>query len=341
MTLWPKTPQFNDDDYPYVNPSKDRKVALITGGNSGIGFFTVLHLYLHGYVVYIAGRSKSRVLKSIKELKEQADRIRSKYSGSLINERFLGELYFLEIDLLNLNSVLMGAENFANLEKRLDILINNAGVMALPFSMTQDGFEIQLQTNYIAPFVLTTKLLPILERTAELSTNKVTPRILYLSSIGHKFAFRYFNMNSTFNYKPNIIFTWFRYGLAKTAGIHFMKMLALRNPKILSMAVHPGFVMNTNLFSYWTSLPIIGIMFWCLFQIFGFFFGVSNEIGSYASVKCCLDQNLSIEKSNGKYFATNGVEAEPSSVAKNMDYAARTWIWTIHQLSERNINIPN
>lgn len=333
---------FDPESISYFNPNVDRRVALITGGNSGVGWYTVLHLYLHGYIVYIAARSKTRVNTSINELKEEAMVIRLKYtSQQSSNERFLGELYFLDIDLLSLSSVLNAVETFKSREKHLNILINNASVMALPYSITKDGFEIQMQTNYISPFLLTTKLLPLLESSSELFAKSGPPKIIYLSSIGHQLAFKYFNLNSTFNYRPNIVFTWFRYGLAKTCGIHFMKMLALRNPKILCVSVHPGFVMNTNLFSYWTRLPIIGILFWCLFQIFGFLFGVSSEQGSYATVRCCLDPKLSLEEDNGKYFATNSAEAEPSKIARNMNFAARTWIWTVQELSERKISIPN
>lgn len=333
---------FDPESISYFNPKVDRRVALITGGNSGVGWYTVLHLYLHGYIVYIAARSKTRVNTSINELKEEAMLIRLKYtSQQSSNERFLGELYFLEIDLLSLSSVLNAVETFKSREKHLNILINNASVMALPYSITKDGFEIQMQTNYISPFLLTTKLLPLLESSSELFPKSDPPKIIYLSSIGHQLAFKYFNLNSTFNYRPNIVFTWFRYGLAKTCGIHFMKMLALRNPKILCMSVHPGLVMNTNLFSYWTRLPIIGILFWCLFQIFGYLFGVSSEQGSYATIRCCLDPKLSLEEDNGKYFVTNGAEAEPSKIARNMNFAARTWIWTVQKLSERKISIPN
>lgn len=330
---------FDPDSLPYLNPATDRKVALITGGNSGIGYFTVLHLYLHGYAVYIAGRSKSCMTKSMAELKEHATKIRLEYTSQQSNERFLGELHSLYIDLVNLQLVLQAVETFKSFESELHLLINNAGVMAIPYSMTGDDFEIQMQTNYVSPFLLTTKLLPLLEKTADKLPPSDPPRIIYLSLVGHFFAIRYFDMDSTFNYTPNIIFTWFRYGLAKTAGIHFTKMLALRNPNILCLSVHPGFVMNTNLFSYWTRLPIIGILFWCFFQVFGFFFGVSNKEGCYATVKCCLDPSLSLEKDNGKYYVTGGVESQPSSVASNMDYAARTWIWTIQELSERKISI--
>lgn len=321
------------ESLPYLNPATDRRVCFITGGSSGVGYYTVLHLYLHGYIIYIAGRSKSRVTKSIAELTETADAIVRDYPPKC--RRFVGKLNFLELDLCDLNLVQRAVEKFKLLESRLHVLINNAGVMAIPFSMTQDNFEIQLQTNYISPFLLTTLLIPMLENSA---STTFSPRIIYLSSVGHKLNFRYFPMDSNFNYLPNFIFTWIRYAKAKTAGIHFTNMLALRNPQILSMSVHPGLVMNTNLFTYWTRLPIVGMMFWCLFQIFGYLFGITPEEGATTVVRCCLDPKLNAHDNNGKYFI-NGEEASPSKVASDMDYAARTWIWTVHELSERGISI--
>ncbi|KAG7660556.1 uncharacterized protein J8A68_005975 [[Candida] subhashii] len=332
---------FDTNALPFLNPRTERRVALITGGNSGVGFYTVLHLYLHGYIIYIAGRSRSQCLKSIKELKKKAKEIIQEYDVDASSIRHLGDLFFLEVDLSSLSSVIRAVEYFKSIEDHLHLLINNAGAMALPFALTKDNFEIQLQTNYVSPFLLTTKLLPILEKTTDKFPTSPPPRVIYVSSIGHQFAIRYFRLSQAFNYKPNFIFTWLRYGMAKTAGIHFMKMLALRNPKVLSMTVHPGFVMNANIFAYWTRLPIVGILFWCVFEIVGYFFGVSSQEGAEAVTKCSLDPSFTVEKHNGKYFGADGQEATPSRIANDMDYAARTWIWTIHQLNERGIRIPN
>ncbi|CAI5756977.1 unnamed protein product [Candida verbasci] len=330
------------NSFPYLNPQKEKKIALITGGNSGIGFYTVLQLYLHGYIVYIAGRSKSKSLKSIHELKLKSIEIRSNYTNEENMSRFLGELNYLEIDLSNLNSVIKAVETFKHRETSLHLLINNAGAMAIPYIKTQDDFEIQFQTNYISQFLLTIKLLPIMERTILKSPKISSPRIIYLNSIGHKFIFsKYlFNLNYEYNLKPNFIFTWIRYGIAKTSGIHFMKMLSLRNPKILSLVVHPGLIMNTNLFTYWTNLPIVGILFWCFFQIFSYFFGISYQQGSYEVLNCCLNPRLNIEVDNGKCYSNNGTECETSNISSDMDQAARTWIWTIRELNKRGINIP-
>ncbi|KAI5953916.1 hypothetical protein CANMA_004755 [Candida margitis] len=345
------------DTLPYFNPNIDRRVAIITGGNSGIGFYTVLHLYLHGYIVYIASRSKSRCLKSIKELEYRASQMRlldngrsqhqhhqganGTSTGGEENERSFGEVHYLEMDLSNLQSIVTAVETFKLKERYLHLLINNAGAMALPYSKTIDDFEIQLQTNFISPFLLTLKLLPILERTSDAFPQiEPRPRVIYLSSSGHQFAIRYFNLKTSLDYRPNFVLTWIRYGVAKTAGIHFMKMLALRNPKVLCVSVHPGLVMNTNVFAYWTNLPIVGIIFWCFFQIFAWLFGVTSEQGANEVIRSSLNPYLSVEENNGKYFGLNGKELQPSKVADNMDYAARTWIWTVHELSKRGFITP-
>lgn len=318
--------RFSPDSLAYTDPQVDRRVAIVTGGNSGIGWFTVLHLYLHGYIVYIGGRNKSRVEIAIQDIKQEAAKRRD--DKEYVH---LGELKFLELDLLDLKSVEKACKSFKMREKHLHLLVNNAGVMALPHKMSQDGFEVQFQTNYIGPFLFTERLIPLM--------TQGRPRILYISSIGHHMEFVKFPLDATFNYHPNILFTWFRYGLSKTSGIHYTKSLTMKHPDILSLAVHPGFVMSTNLFFYWTRLPIIGLFFYVMFQIFGWFFGVSNETGCYSTIKCALDENLTAEKDNGKYFATYGIEAKPSKVASNMDYAAESYIWTIQELAKRGFQV--
>lgn len=325
---------------PYIDAHHDRRTVLILGGCVGLGWYTVLHLYLHGYVIYITGRSKSRVLKSIDELKTEAIRIRLKYAPQDFQHRLLGELIYLELDLSNLNSVVSVADRLMTLENNLNILINNLSTNFLPYMKTGDGFEIQLQLNYISPFLLIIKLLPLLENTANLFPHIDPPKIVYTSSPSHYVFLKYFDMEEDFNYWPVFFFNWIRYSRAKVSGIHLVKMLALRNPRILSVIVDPGFVMNPTIFSFFTRLPLIGIVFWCLFQIFGHFFGSTIEQGSFAVIKTCLDPELAF-KDNGKMFDRDGKYSNPSTVANNMDYAARTWIWTIKKLNEQTVYIPN
>lgn len=317
---------------PYYNPEKERHVALITGGNSGIGFYTVLHLYLHGFIVYIGGRNKLRVEKSIKEIKKEAERRNSiALESTVSNQHYLGEINFIEIDLLDLNNVNLACELFKSIESNLDLLILNAGVGALPYSLTKDGFEIQFQTNYIAQFLLTLKL-----------SNKFNNncRIIYVSSITNFLEIFQFNRDWKFNLKPNFIFTWFRYSMSKNSGIQFIKFLSIKKPNFNFFAINPGFIMNTNFFSYWTRIPIFGIFFWFFFQIFGFFFGCSNEEGSFATLKCCLSNDVLLEE-NGSYFTTGGILSKPGRLANDLNSVTYNYIWTIKELKKRGFDLEN
>lgn len=115
---------FNPDQLDYVNPNSERRVCLITGGNSGIGFYTVLHLYLHGYTVYLAGRNKLRVTTAISAIEKEALERRSKYSTAQLNARHLGSLHHLSLDLLSLDSVEAATKEFKQLEKASFTSIN-------------------------------------------------------------------------------------------------------------------------------------------------------------------------------------------------------------------------
>lgn len=329
---------FDPRTLPYLNPIKDRRTVLITAGTSGVGYYTVLHLHLHGYVVYLAGRSKTRASNTIERLQNDLKVAVDSYTLDEMANRYLGELHYLEMDLAKLSSVLETVAEFQKLEQNLNILINNAGVSVLPYTVTEDGFELQLQTSYVAPFLLTIKLIPMLERTSYLSPEIGPPRVIYITSVIHQAVVLLFNLSSPLNYYPNFIFTWYRFAIAKTAGIHFMKMLALRNPRILCIAVLPGNVMNTDHFTYLTRLPIIGILFWCLFQLCSYFFGITSQDGANSVANCCMNPSLSATENNGSHFLAMDVK-NPSFIANNMDYAAQTWIWTIHQLGKRNIDI--
>lgn len=309
---------FDPQTAPFLAPS-DRRVALITGGNSGIGWFTVLHLYMHGYNVYIAGRNAQRVETAIVDIKNEAT--------ERMPHTTFGTLHYLHMDLQDLATVVDAVTQFKRLEPKLDVLIDNAGIMATPYAETVDGFEVQIQTNYVAHVLLDELLLPLMK-------DSVDPRIVYVSSIGHVFCVRRFAPSLSFNYWPNIFFTFFRYGMAKTFGIHYIRLLALRHPEILSAAVHPGFVLNTNLFSYWTRLPIVGSLFWMLFQVFGYFFGVSNEEGSLATLKAAMAP-LNKEKDNGKYYLVGGEETRPWAIGADMNYALQSYEWCKEELKKR------
>ena len=120
--------------------SQAGKTVVITGANSGIGFYTALALADVGAHVILAGRSEEKIEKAIEQIK---------------NESVSGTIEPGIVDLARLASVRSFAESFKENHSQLDILINNAGVMMPPESKTEDGFELQFGVNFLSHFALT------------------------------------------------------------------------------------------------------------------------------------------------------------------------------------------
>ena len=159
----------------------------------------------------------------------------------------------MQLDLSSFAAVKKSADEFNSRSDRLDVLINNAGIMAVPYSKTEDGYEVQFGTNHMGHALFTRLLLPTLLRTAEESGSDV--RVINLSSEGHNMA-----------PGPGIIYdqselekwgTWRRYGQAKLANILHARELQRRYPSITATSLHPG-VIATDLYS--STSPILRVM---------------------------------------------------------------------------------
>lgn len=152
-------------------PSQSGKVHIVTGGYAGIGEQLVMILYNAGAKVYVAGRSESKAQASISRVKAAHPNAK-------------GELIFLNLDLSDLASIKKSAEEFLSKESRLDVLVNNAGVMFPPKgSKTAQDHDLQFGTNCLGPYLFTKFLHPILKQTAATSPpNSV--RVLWASSVG-------------------------------------------------------------------------------------------------------------------------------------------------------------
>jgi NAD(P)-dependent dehydrogenase (short-subunit alcohol dehydrogenase family) len=157
-------PKFTEKEIPDLTGY----VAIVTGGNNGIGYETTKQLALKNARVYIAGRSETRVNEAIQKMSAEVDKKL--------------DLRFLHLDLQDLKSCKAAAKAFDAQEQRLDLLINNAGVMNVPFKLTNDGFETQWQVNYLAPHIFTAGLMPKLVATAAQSPDKNRVRVVHLSS---------------------------------------------------------------------------------------------------------------------------------------------------------------
>lgn len=326
---------YNPTTAPYYNPKTERKVVIITGGNSGIGWYTTLHLYLHGYVIYMAGRTELKVRKAFEDIEKEAQARATKEGKT---DHVFGELHYIHIDLLDLSSVPKAVAEFAAAkEEKLDVLINNAGIMGVPYKVTKDDYEIQYQVNFVTHFLLTLQLVPHLQKTVDAGE---TPRIVNLSSIGHNFSYKHFRPEQNkLNTFPSSIFTWVRYGIAKTAEIQITKEWAIKYPQFLSIAIHPGVILGTNLYDYWRHVPIIKYPANAIFAISDKTIGVSNEEGSLATLRAVMDPSLNPKQDNGEFLVTGGVVEEPSKIASNLQYAEETWDWNIEQLEKRGFEV--
>lgn len=152
-------------------PDQSGRVHIVTGGYAGVGQELTGILYAKGATVYMAGRSKDKATKS-------KDRIKAKYPSTS------GRLEFLMLDLNDLSTIKASADDFAARESRLDVLVNNAGVMFPPKgNKTEQGHDLQFGTNCLGPYVFTKCLEPILIRTAAFAPAN-TVRILWAASSG-------------------------------------------------------------------------------------------------------------------------------------------------------------
>lgn len=317
---------------PYYDPKEDSKIAVITGGNQGIGFYTILHLYLHGYKVYMLGRTESKCMKAIEEIKAEAKKRTAKYTSEETG-RYLGDIDYVKCDLMDLATVeVAGKELVAKLPK-IDILINNAGIMSAPFEMTKDKYEQQYQVNVASHVLLTMNVLPLLEKAK-------SPRLVWVSSLAHTQLRTYEGAEKYPVGKPDLVYRFRRYGITKLDAIHITKMIAKKHPKILAIPLHPGIIITglyDSTFNSFASFLTPAVK--TSFKFIDYFVGVNTEVGAYASLRAALDPSFTAEKSNDTYLTTGGVAATPTKVARNLDYAQETWDWNMKGLRDRGFKI--
>lgn len=265
--------------------SLQSKVALVTGANAGLGFETAKALYLRGATVIAAGRNPQRVRDAIA-------RIGASGAG--------GKLVAGDLDLASLASVRAFAQKIIEDFERLDLLVNNAGVMIPPEAKSEDGYEIQFGINYIGHFALTGLLFPLLEKTSG-------ARVVTLSSLAHRGAnidFDNFRLEKPYQ-------KWREYGQSKLADLIFATELAKRleakGCQLKSLAAHPGFS-KTELQTHMDADTLASLDM------------MTAEQGAQPS----LTAALSPDAENGQYWGPNG-EGERSGepgLAK-IDEAAR------------------
>ncbi|XP_044001954.1 retinol dehydrogenase 11-like isoform X1 [Aphidius gifuensis] len=287
------------------------KTVVITGANTGIGKETARDLYRRGARVILACRDIVKANQAVEDIKIKppSKPDREQFNGEP------GELVICKLNLASLASVRECAKTINETESNINILINNAGVMMCPFLKTEDGYEMQLQTNHLGHFLFTLLLLPKIQ--------KSTPaRIINVSSLAHSTLggdIHFDDINLEKSYSPLK-----SYGQSKLANILFTKELANRLKAaniegITTYSLHPG-VIATELGRHLDSAFIPGARF--VWSYIASPFIKTPELGAQTTIHCATDEAAGNE--TGLYYKECGVTT-PSAKARDPERAKKFW----------------
>ena len=201
------------------------KTAIVTGGASGLGFETSRALVSAGAAVTLA-------VRNLEQGHAAAQRIKTEFAQAQVD--------VAKLDLADLASVRQCAADWLAGGQPMDILVNNAAIMACPLTRSAQGWEAQFATNHLGHFALTTALLPALQKAA---TGHGDARVVCLSSTGHKLSAVNFD---DIHYERRDYNKWKAYGQAKSANAMMALGLHLKSGSqgITANAVHPGGIMT-------------------------------------------------------------------------------------------------
>lgn len=280
-------------------------VAVVTGGNSGIGAETAKALLDAGCFVVLCSRDKDSGLRALAEMGAATGRARVQ-----------------QLDLADLNSVEKACNEIMLREGRVSLLLNNAGVMATPREKTKQGFELQVGTNHLGHFALTRLLLPIIEDDG---------RVVTVASTAHTMgSVDTSDLSFTHGRKYS---PWGAYGQSKAANILFAKGLADKlkeaGSNVLSVSLHPG-VIGTPLWRHNN---------WLLTKILLRF--ITNKDvpqGAATSVYACLSGGLP----PGSYLSDCDI-ATPNEACEDRDGSLRKALWALSDklVTEAGLELPD
>jgi NAD(P)-dependent dehydrogenase (short-subunit alcohol dehydrogenase family) len=273
------------------------KVAIVTGSSSGIGFEAARVLANKNATVIFAVRNLEKGANALEKIK---------------SENKKADVAVMELDLANLASVKQFADSFKESYTRLDLLINNAGVMVPPYSKTADGFELQFGTNHLGHFALTGRLLDLVMKNTEGS------RIVNVSSNAHKMGRIDFD---DLNWEKRKYSPWKAYGASKIANLYFTYELQrrLENGKtgVTVVTAHPG----------WTATELQRNSGTASF--FNRFFAQGIDMGALPTLYGAVAEDVK----SGDYYGPGGfmeMKGYPKKTASNTlshdkDIARKLW----------------
>jgi NAD(P)-dependent dehydrogenase (short-subunit alcohol dehydrogenase family) len=295
-------------------PPQAGKIALVTGANSGIGYQTAVELVRDGAHVLLGCRSAAKGQAALQRLEQEAGPRRAAGSGT-------AELVLL--DMASLASIRAFTEQFAQRGAALDLLINNAGVMALPQrEFTADGFERQFGTNHLGHFALTGLLIPQLLAAP-------APRVVTVASLAHRTGkIEFDNLQGERKYQPREA-----YNRSKLANLMFALELDRRakaaGSKLVSIPVHPGVsrtsIIENGMRPTGLKAAVIGVVSAVVMQ--------SDEAGALPTLYAAT----SPAAKGGEYIGPDGFMAIKGSPTvekprpQALDEAVAKRLWTVSE----------
>jgi NAD(P)-dependent dehydrogenase (short-subunit alcohol dehydrogenase family) len=282
-------------------PDQHGRTAIVTGANSGLGLASARELARHGASVVLACRNTARGRDAVAEIEAAVPDARLELS---------------ELDLSSLASVRSFAERYRSAHDTLDLLINNAGLMAPPRGETADGFELQLGTNHLGHFALTGLLIGAME-------GRPDARVVALSSIAHRTGrIKFEDLQSERRYSR-----WRAYGQSKLAdlmsALELDRRLRAAGSTVKSLAAHPGYS-ATNLQT--AAPPLIDRT---VMRITNAIAAQSADMGAlptlYAATCPGLEGGLFIGPDGLGELRGHPRIVSPNRAARDEDVAARLW----------------
>jgi NAD(P)-dependent dehydrogenase (short-subunit alcohol dehydrogenase family) len=297
-------------------PSLAGRVIMITGGTAGLGASTIAILAEKGPAhIFFTGRSQRAANTIITRVKRAAPRV---------------PITFIQNDISSLKSTQEAANTFKAASPRLDILMLNAGIMAVPAATSVDGYETHFATNHMGHALLIKLLLPTMQRTASLPNSDV--RIINLSSLAYENApshgidFDTLKSKQTRIGNPLMLAKWTRHGQSKLANLLYVQQLAKHYPEIISVAIHPG-VVRTGLIENLSVVDRVTMNVKFVGQWTPF------EKGAYNQCWATLVEKSQLK--NGGYYTPIGKLTVPTTKAgKNTELSKKLWEWTQKELEQ-------
>jgi NAD(P)-dependent dehydrogenase (short-subunit alcohol dehydrogenase family) len=283
-------------------PDRSGRVALVTGANTGIGYDAARVLAQRGATVVLGCRDQTKAA-------DAAERIKKVAGGATVE--------LLDLDLSDLSSVRAAADTVRSAHDRIDLLVNNAGVMMTPYSRTVDGYELQFATNHLGHFALTGLLL-------DRVTAGPSSRIVTVSSVAHRTGrIDFDDLQSEHDYKRAAA-----YGQSKLANLLFtyelQRRLEAAGSSTIAVAAHPGFA-NTELGRHFG-------MEWLLKGV-GAVMGQTSAMGALPTLRAATDPAVL----GGEYYGPRGVFEQrgyPKRVGSNdrsNDVAVAQHLWDVSE----------